>query len=475
VSIILRSYQESLLSEARALMRRGIKSLIIESPTGSGKSALAAYMEKSAAAKGMTCWFIMHRAELLRQSIATFSSVGVDFGIISSGYTETPSKLVQLATIGTLSRRLSRLRHPNLIIWDESHHAAARSWSKIHAAYPQAFHVGLTATPERLDGKGLGKYFSRMVQGPEVRWLIENGYLSDYQLIVPPGTVNVAHVATTMGDFNKTQLAAVSDTPTIVGNAVREYQRYASGKRAIARGVSILHSQHIAAQFNAAGIPARHVDGETPDTERRAAMDSFVSGKTLVLSNVDLFSEGVDVPSVECVIDLRPTQSLSLWLQFCGRALRPAPGKKYAAIIDMAGNYGRHGLPCEVRDWSLEGRKKKTGGSGGTRIRVCALCRRAQTVSGPRCQFPPCEYVFPAGDGRDIQTIEGTLVPVDLDKARAAKSVRREKYREEYSCKTIDDLRALGRKRGYQFPDQWANIRWQFIRKDMDAPSSRIE
>ena len=152
----LRPYQTAIIDRTRALMKRGVRSIIIESPTGSGKTALTAMMVKTAASKGIRCWFLMHRIELLRQSMITFGSVGVDFGIAAAGFTTDTSKLVQLCSVGTISRRLSKLSAPGLIIYDECHHVAAKSWADIHTAYPLAFHIGLTATPERLDGKGLG-------------------------------------------------------------------------------------------------------------------------------------------------------------------------------------------------------------------------------------------------------------------------------------------------------------------------------
>lgn len=446
--MILRAYQNTIIEQARAVMQRGVHSLVIESPTGSGKTALTAHMIKTAAGRGIRCWFLMHRVELLRQSMATFKSVGVEFGVAAAGFTPSPFEMVQLCSIGTLKRRLSRMRAPGLIIYDESHHVAAKSWADIHSAYPQAFHVGLTATPERLDGKGLGSFFKEMIKGPSVKWLIDNGFLSKYRMACPPG-INADGIHRTMGDYNHAELAVVADVPTITGNAVLEYIKRASGKRAIARAVNIHHSKDIAAQFNASGIPARHVDGETPHAERREAMDSFVRGETLVLSNVDLFSEGVDVPSVECILDLRPTQSLTLWLQFCGRGLRTAPGKEHAIIIDMAGNMKRHGLPCQEREWSLTGRKKSKAG-GGASVLLCPKCFGAQFGRPPFCAF--CGHEFEVKEGRVIKMVDGELVEVDINAERAKIQAKRE----QGVARTMEELIALGESRKYANPKGWA-------------------
>lgn len=465
--IELRPYQTSLINRAREAMSRGVHSLIIEAPTGSGKTALTAMMIRTAASRDLNCWFVMHRVELLRQAMAMFKSVGVEFGVVAAGHYHRPDQYVQLATIGTLRRRLARLPPPRLIVYDECHHMAAKSWAEIHQAFPQAYHIGLTATPERLDGKGLGAFFTEMIKGPEIQWLIENGYLSKYRLAVPPGGVDADGVHKIGGDFNRAELAVKADLPTITGNAVAEYLKRARGKRALARGVSIVHSRHIAEQFNAAGIPARHVDGDTHPTERKDAMDSFIRGETLVLTNVDLFSEGVDVPGIECVIDLRPTHSLTMWLQFCGRALRPAPGKEHAVIIDMAGNLKRHGLPCQVREWSLGGRtKRRASESGGPGVMICPECAGAQFGRPAACAY--CGFEFKAGEGREIREVDGELVEIDI----AAERAKIERKREIGMARTLPELQELAKKYGYA--PGWAWFRWN-ARQRKSAPRADCE
>ncbi len=456
-ALILRPYQDDIIAQSRATMKRGIHSLVIESPTGSGKTALTAMMLKTAAARGIRCWFLMHRVELIRQSMQTFKSVGVEFGLIAAGFTEDSSKLVQLCSVGTIGRRLERLADPGLIVYDEAHHVAAKTWADIHAAYPSAFHIGLTATPERLDGKGLGAFFKEMVKGPDVRWLISNGFLSDYRLVIPPGGVDATGVHRQMGDFNHAELAIAADHPQIFGNAVREYKKYANGKRALARHVNVNLSKRLAAEFVANGIPALHVDGKTPRAERQASMDSFIRGETLVLTNVDLFSEGVDVPSVECVLDLRPTQSLTLCLQFWGRSLRPYPGKSKAIIIDMGGNFRRHGLPCEIRDWCLEGRKKKKSNLSSVETIECPVCYAV--ILGNPSVCPDCGHEFKEpGAGRKVDHVDGDLEEIDIEAARKIKWAKIEKWREIAKARTLDDFKILARK--YSYKPGWAWYRF---------------
>jgi superfamily II DNA or RNA helicase len=456
--MILRPYQNLILGQARDLMKSGIRSFIIESTPGSGKTVMTAAMVKTAVSRGIRCWFVMHRIELVMQSMETFRDVGVEFGIVAAGFTPDPNAMVQICSVGTLARRIKKLPAPGLVVWDECHHCAAKTYADIHAHHPNAFHVGLSGTPERLDGKGLGPYFKEIIHGPPPRWLIDNGFLAKYKMATPPG-INTDGVHRLGGDFNHAELAVVADVPTITGSAVREYIKRVPGKRAIARGVNIHHSKDIVAQFNAAGVPSLHVDGKTPKPEREEAMRLFKSGNILVLSNVDLFSEGINVPAAECVLDLRPTESLTLCLQFWYRAMRPSPGKEYATIIDFAGNYRRHGLPCEPREWNLEGRKKKSKKTATVINTECPVCYGVFIGSVSVC--PDCgeDLSTARGGGRTVEHRDGELVEVDLEAARADREGKIAKWREIGAAKTLKDFQALAVK--YNYKSGWAYFRFR--------------
>lgn len=459
MSFILRPYQIAIIDEARAKMRAGIKSVLLVSPTGSGKTALTAHMLKTAASKQMSSMFIVHRRELVKQSMKAFARVGVRHGIIAAGFPEDRQPLTQIASIQTLARRWTRYRRPQLIVWDECPHIAAKSWAEVYKAYPDAYHVGLTATPCRLDGKGLRDYFKDIVSGPTVSWLIENKFLSNYKLFAPPG-ISVSGLHVRMGDFVKSELAAACDKPTITGDAIKHYQKRAAGKRAVVFCASIEHSKHVVEQFKAAGIAAEHVDGETPNEERDAAIGRFESGHISVLSNVELFGEGFDLPAIEAAILLRPTTSLALYLQQVGRALRPSPGKSHAVILDHAGNCDRHGLPDEERAWSLDGgESRRNGGGGGASVKVCPKCFAAQFSGRPACGF--CGHVFETKP-RELNIVEGELVEIDHVAIKARQK------NEQFAAKTEDDLVKLAKARGYRRPHAWA--RYILIaRKQKDA------
>jgi DNA repair protein RadD len=463
----LRPYQTDIIESTRKLMLAGRKSMVLCSPTGSGKTALTAHMLGTSSSRGIRSLFLVHRRELIRQSMRTFDTVGVRYGVIARGFAEDPRSLVQIASVQTLSRRLHLQKPPGLIVYDEAHHTAAGTWNKIYKAFPDAYHIGLTATPERTDGKGLRDWFSEIVHGPSVEWLIEEGFLVGYKLFAP-GTVDLSHVKKYMGDFKQSEVVREVDKPTITGSAIREYLKTSSGKRAVVFCASIGHSKHVVEQFRSAGISAAHVDGETDPAQRDSLLKSFAENRIKVLSNVELFGEGFDLPELDCVIMLRPTHSLGLYLQQVGRVLRPnyksgydlstTQGrlnaiknslKPYAVILDHVGNVERHGLPDELRKWSLDGRdaRKSKSTASEMRIRICEQCFAALPPALSQC--PHCLFVFER-TGRTIEETEGELVEID------PASLKRKKMAEQAKAQTLQDLYEIGKARGYKRPWGWA-------------------
>lgn len=436
----LRPYQTDLIDKTRALMQEGKRSILIQSPTGSGKTLLTAHMVGNAVRKNFRAFFIVHRAELLAQSSRAFAQLGINHGVISPEHGSHFQANVQIASIHTLLRRYKRFSKPNLVIWDECHHIGAKSWGRLYSEYPDAYHIGLTATPERLDGQGLGKWFQVMIEGPKVPWLIQNGFLSKYKLYAP-SHVNLEGIHKQMGDYARDELSVAMDKPTITGSAVDHYKKYAAGKRAIVFAVSIEHSKHIVEQFQKEGINATHVDGETSGEDRERAIKLFATGDIKILSNVELFGEGFDLPAMEVAILLRPTQSLGLYLQQVGRSLRSHEGKTHALILDHVGNCQRHGLPDQEREWSLEGRPKSDK-EFVPPVRVCPQCFGAQRP-GAICVF--CGLVFPV-DYRTIEQVAGELKEID----EAAQLALKLKYRRQQGmAQGFKELVELGKQRGY--------------------------
>ena len=450
----LRGYQEALLDGARARLRAGVARLLLQLPTGGGKTVLAAEMLGGAARKGLRSWFVVHRKELLDQTSRTFAAMGIDHGFIATDYPINPRAPVQLCGIHTLANRLVSVDPPDLIVWDEAHHAVAGTWSRVMNVLPSARHIGLTATPERLDGRGLKDHFDEMLLGPTTAELIAEGHLSPYRYFAP-GQPDLLGVRTTAGDFNRGDLAKVMEDKGLIGDVVASYQRHASGMQGIVFAVDTEHSRLLAGEFRAAGILAEHVDGSMKKAERGAKVEAFRRGEIAILTNCELFGEGFDVPAVSYVGLARPTQSLSLHLQQVGRALRVLPGKSHAIICDHAGNAFRNGLPDDDRTWTLEGRKKgkgrAVGPSDALSIRQCTECYQVSPSTASEC--PGCGFVFPVRS-RTPETGDGELF--ELTRIEAAKQQRERRKREERECKTLEEFTALGERRGYANPSGWA-------------------
>lgn len=446
--IILRPYQSALIEGGRQAYRDGAKSVLFCLPTGGGKTITASTIVNGAAQKRNTVWWLTHRRELVAQASRTFYDLNIPHGTIQAGHISDPCASVQVASIQTIANRIEQLPEPALIIFDEAHHIGSASWDALFHRFPNARKLGLTATPWRLDGQGLGTWFDVMVEGPTVAELIKAGSLSPYRYFAP-SKPDLSGVAVTGGDYQRGALAKAMARPQIVGDAIGHYQALCAGKRAVVFAAGVENSKQVAAQFNAAGISAEHVDGAMHPDQRDAAVERFKDGRTLILSNADLFGEGFDVPAIEAAILLRPTKSLSLHLQQCGRALRPMPGKT-AVILDHAGNIDHHGLPDDVREWDLADReKRKKRDSAEVSVRQCKQCF---FVFRPAPKCPGCGHA--AGPtAREIEVIEGRLEEVRRDHER------RHTQSEERDCVTLDDWQDLAARRGYK--SGWAIIRWQ--------------
>ncbi|SLK03908.1 DEAD/DEAH box helicase [Novosphingobium mathurense] len=447
--IQLREYQARVIEESRAAYAQRLRAVLLCMPTGAGKTMTASTIVHGASAKGNVTWWLVHRRELLSQASQTFHSLNIPHGTVQAGHVSNPYARVQVASVQTIIRRLDELPAPDLIVFDEAHHIGSASWQAIFEHFPHARVLGLTATPWRLDGVGLGNWFEHMVLGPTTGELIEQGSLSRYRLFAP-AMPDLSGVGTVAGDFHRSALSAAMDKPQIVGDAIGHYKRLCAGKRAVAFAAGVENSKHIAAQFIAAGIPAEHVDGSMSVAERDGAVERFRSGQTLILSNADLFGEGFDVPAIEAAILLRPTKSLSLHLQQVGRALRPAEGKSEAIILDHAGNSLLHGLPDDAREWDLADReKKKRAAPSEVPVRTCEEC---YFVYRPAPKCPQCGHAVEV-KAREIEVVDGVLEEVKKAEPRA-------KFREQGKANSLDALIELGRQRGYKNPTFWARKVW---------------
>jgi superfamily II DNA or RNA helicase len=457
-NIILRDYQATDLSRIVADMRAGKRRILYVLPTGGGKTSVAAYMLDGSRHRNQVGWFVVHRKELVDQTSIAFARAGIPHGIVMAGEPLHPWQPIQIVLIGSLKRRARALPPPNLIVTDEAHHANAASWDAMYAMYPQAWSIGLTATPRRLDGRGLGRHFDAMVLGPPMRWLIDNGYLADYRLFMPPPP-NVGDVKDVGGDFNQKQLKAALEKSTIVGDAITEYRRHSDHQRALVRSVDIGFSIEVAEKFRAAGYRAAHVDGTFDRDRRRNIFDAFRAGAIEVLSQVELAGEGVDIPGIEVAIDLRPTKSITMAKQFWGRALRMSDGKGRAIILDHAGNALRHGFPDDEIEWTLEDTKKKKPSAPIFTCKACFASFPSRLRICPECGEILYDPNGNIGRARPDE-VDGSLHEItkdDRDKRREADAKQQEEYKLRHLRKqelrrlhTLEDLEEFAKSKGYK-------------------------
>jgi superfamily II DNA or RNA helicase len=445
----LRPYQNQLANDIRGAFGSGANRPLAVSPTGSGKTVLFSYITSQVLKRGSRVIIVAHRREILDQISATLKRVGVPHGFIQAGKS-TSIQPAMVASIQTLARRLDTLPAPDLVIIDEAHHSVSKSYVQMFAAWPTAKFIGVTATPERLDGKGLGAMFDRMVMGPSVQWLIDNGFLAQPVYYAPREAVDLSQVHNIAGDFDRSETEEIVDTPRITGDAVTHYVRFCNRQRAVAFCISVAHAQHVADTFNSCGIPSASIDGTLDPEVRKQRVDDLTAGKILVLTSCELISEGFDLPAVNAAILLRPTQSLSMHLQQVGRALRPYPGKTNAIILDHVGNCLRHGLAEQERDWDLGGREKRLKKSSLVETKQCSKC--FAIFAGTVCPQCGAQREIAA---REIEEVDGELQRLSIEDI----SKKREERREEGKCKTLDDFRALAKQRGYKLG--WAFFRWQ--------------
>ena len=376
VGIELRDYQLKAIQDVARAWRCGFKRPCIVIPCGGGKSLITAEMAKRTTDRGRHVLFIVHRRELCDQIACTFRSWGVDMTLCTVGMVQT------------VCRRLDRIVPPQLIVTDEDHHCIARSYQKIYAAFPQAFGVGVTASPVRMGGGGLGMINDTLIVGPSVRELIFRNCLADFDYYAPQTADLSGLKRRSSGDFDPVQAAEILDSPAIYGDVLRHYRRLADGVKAICYCSTIRHSEETAARFCSAGIPAAHIDGSTKKDVRAGIIRDFREGRIQVLCNVDLISEGFDVPDCGCSILLRPTRSLTLYIQQAMRSMRYRPGKR-AVIIDHVGNVHRHGLPDMDRTWTLDPRPQKARCE--VHVRQCPVCFFTHY---PSAACPQCGHIY---------------------------------------------------------------------------------
>jgi len=445
--MILRPYQLRAIERLAELARKHAHLLLVI-PTGGGKTLTASAIVSSARDQfNARVLFVAHRVELIDQAVRAIGRA--DVGVIRADDERTNALMpVQVASIQTLARR--GLPPADIIIIDEAHRAAADSYAPLFKT--GATVIGLTATPCRADGKPLGDLFGALEVVTSYSELIAEGFIAEPVVYSTPQRVDLSGVRTVGGDYDVGQLEAVMLGQGIVGNLVESYQRHADGRKTVVFAVSVNHSKAIVARFAEAGIRCEHVDGTTDEETRAGVAERLRTGDTQVVSNVGIYGEGWDEPSVKCLIIARPTKSLSLWMQMAGRSLRPwcpchGSGARTESgdrcvnavqpvILDMGGNVDRHGLPHEDREWSLEGKPKR---KSEAKYKTCPKCFAYIASSCRKC--PQCGLDF-------VEVIEPKPLPKEFDMALLRRTKSPDEKRSEFE-RLWAIARAKGHKPGY--------------------------
>ena len=372
---MLRDYQKQLIGDSRKSLQTARRTLVVL-PTGGGKSVILTAISKSLQGKGKRALIVAHRKEIVNQLCAHAQKQGVPFGRVMPGVPFQPGLAnIQIGMIGTAKNRAKQGRFDlfdvDLIIIDEAHHTVASTYLDLLNQFPQARVLGFTATPQRLDGKGLAEVFDDMVRGPNTRALMDMGFLCEYRYFMPKLQLDIEGVKKRTGDYARGEIEERATKPTIIGDAVEQYEKHFNGKSCVVFCVTIAHAEAVLAAYKSRGWRAEVIHGKQTAEEREAVVKAFEEQRISVLVSVDVISEGFDIPFTQGVQMLRPTQSIVLYLQQVGRALRPKPDGSKAIILDHVGNVERFGLPDEERDWSLAGRTKRKTDALPIRCDMC--------------------------------------------------------------------------------------------------------
>lgn len=390
-------HQQKLVDQARDEIAKGSRGVMIVSPAGSGKSVVIAEIARLTTRNKKHVLFIVHRQELAQQIEESFVKQDVDMDYVT------------IYTVIRARNRLGNFPEPSVIITDETHHSRANTYREIYDHFPESFRLGFTATPWRMNGKGFTDIYDTMIEGESVQWLIDNNYLAPFKYYSIDLVSHEKLKSSSTGDYTSGSITS-SLSKSVFGDIVEHYKKLANGRKAILYAHNVEYSEKITEEFNKNNISAAHADAKTPKKERDTIMQSFRDGKIQVLCNVDLISEGFNVPDCSCVILVRPTKSLVLHIQQSMRSMRYQPNKT-AVIIDHVGNYMTHGLPSSEREWTIESKNKnKNDLKNVMPTKECTDCY--MVVSSATRVCPGCGHEFTV-ESRGLVDEDAELKEID--------------------------------------------------------------
>ena len=465
----LRPYQGDVILRLREAVGSGHQRPLLVAPTGAGKTVIAAAVIGNAVALGKRVLFLAHRRELIQQAAEKlWRAAGIDAGVIMAGHGLRPDQPVQVASVQTLwhrAMRTSAIERPqaDLVVVDEAHRARARTYEAILNAYPDAVVLGLTATPCRGDGRGLGNVFEVLVECPPVGELVALGFLVP-TVVYAPSTPDLTGIRVERGDYVERQLAERMDDVKLIGDVVSHWHRHAADRQTVVFASSVAHSVHLRDEFQRSGVWAEHIDGTTPVDERDAILKRLADGQVRVVCNYGVLTEGWDSPAVSACVLARPTKNMGLFRQMVGRVLRPAPGKTDALILDHAGATHEHGFVEEPVEWTLDTDKRaenprQTARSEGQApgFKDCPECGALRTAGKP-CSA--CGWK-PRAKAEAVEVADGELARLDRDGRQTRTDCDRDAF--------FRQLTYIAQERGYKAG--WAAHK--FKEKFGDFPAQR--
>lgn len=438
----LRDYQTRSIQKLRDSINAGFKRPILRLDCGAGKTVTAGTICVNASKKGKEVLFLVHRMELLEQTEKTLIKLGCDMNKVKVG---------MVLTVGNNLHKYN----PDLIIADECNFALSKTWKKVFDEYQEAIIIGLSATPVRLSGEAMGDVFDCIVEDITAKELIERGNLCGYEYYAPPIGINFENIGIRGGDYKKEDIEQEFEKIDIFGDVLKTFESLAKHKKTIAYCYSVEHSKEICRDFLKNGYSAEHIDGDVPKKKRKEIIERFRSGKTQILCNCNLVSFGFDVPDCDCVILLRPTKSLALYIQSSMRCMRGRENKK-AIILDFVGNVFRHGFPDDEREWTLEGNKKKKKEENTVFVKQCPEC--FFTYSQTRI-CPNCGHKVEPTEAEIVHNKEIELIQLDEERKNRIKEQAGAR-KTIHECKTFPECvewcKQNGKKPGYAY-FHWKN------------------